>query len=71
MLDSFGKPSSELLNLHTKWLGSYKECTDITATIYSNQTLHLDPVDHFHGKYCRIKASVGSVNVMGKVNYLL
>ena len=32
MIDAFGKPTSGLVDLRLKWLGSYDEC--VTASVY-------------------------------------
>ena len=43
MVDSFGKPTSGILQGSVLWLGEYNECINITVNT-------LD----FQGKYCRI-----------------
>ena len=72
VLDAFGKPGSELLDMKTKWLGSYDECTAVTATTYSNDVLRSDPDDHFRGKYCRVKVELQPMYIaaLGRVCYL-
>ena len=72
VLDAFGKPGSELLDMKTKWLGSYDECTAVTATTYSNDALRSDPEDQFRGKYCRVKVELQPMYIaaLGRVCYL-
>ena len=47
VIDALGKPESGFAEGNLKWLGDYKECTDIKAVS--------DGVEMFSGKYCKIE----------------
>ena len=48
MIDAMGKPSSNLLSMHTKWLGSYDECMKLKPMVNISGTMGTP----FLGKYC-------------------
>jgi len=51
MIDAAGKPSAGIETGNFVWIGSYDECVNITATVFTgpNQT---NPTHPFKGKYC-------------------
>ncbi len=52
MIDSYGKPTSGILQGSVLWLGEYNECVNITVNDIE-----------FQGKYCRLANPAGIAHV--------
>lgn len=63
MVDSAGKPSSDLLDFHIRWLGDYDECTAIQAITYEDPVNKTGQRNPFDGKYCLAYFSLGNAQV--------
>ena len=65
VIDAMGKPSSNLLGMHLKWVGSYDECMKVIATVNISGEI----TSPYKGKYCG--ASLKTSKVMENNLYSL
>ncbi|XP_053381296.1 nose resistant to fluoxetine protein 6-like [Mercenaria mercenaria] len=59
MVDSIGKPSSDLLDFHIRWIGNYEECTAVEAIVYDDPVNKTGPSNPYNGKYCLTYFPIG------------
>ncbi|XP_045202111.2 nose resistant to fluoxetine protein 6-like [Mercenaria mercenaria] len=71
MIDAMGKPESDLLDFHTKWVGNWEECLSVQAIEYVNPVTKTGPSYPYTGKYCIASFPLGSAAEFGQMAALM
>ncbi|XP_053380235.1 nose resistant to fluoxetine protein 6-like [Mercenaria mercenaria] len=71
VIDAMGKPDSDLLDFHTKWVGNWEECLAVQAIEYENPVNKTGPSYPYTGKYCIASFPLGSAAEFGQIAALM